>query len=157
MRRKVRKTLKKGAFPSIFPNCPSYLRNATASCQRFSLDDKVGRRIQEAYLKSLAEFKESEAKFTIFTLNCIICIISKLHLVELPVGWVIYRPNYTVILFLKIKYHDEISTIERSIIIDEKLYCKAFYKGTNKIQLSCHLPITDIRSLKISLMKYIII
>ena len=39
------------------------------------------------------------------------------------------------------------STIERSIIIDEKLNGKAFYKETNKIQLSCH-SLTDIGSLE---------
>ena len=70
-----------------------------------------------------------------------------MHLVDLPVGWVIYQPNSATLLFLKIQYHNEISTIERSIIIDEKLYCKAFYKETNKIQLSCH-SFTDIKSLE---------
>ena len=107
--------------------------------------------MHEAYQKSLREkfkekkeFKETEAKFYISTLNC---IQSKLHLVDLPVGWVLYQPNSATILSLKIQYHNEISTIERSIIIDEKLYCKAFYKETNKIKLSCH-SLTDIRSLK---------
>ena len=80
--------------------------------------------------KVLKEFKETEAKYYISTLNS---IHSKLHLVDLPVGWVIYQPNFATILFLKIQYHNEISTIERSIIIDEKLYCKALYKETNKI------------------------
>ena len=32
--------LKKGAVPSIFPNCPSYLTDATVSCQRLSLYGK---------------------------------------------------------------------------------------------------------------------
>ena len=32
--------LKKGAVPRIFPNCPSYLTDTTASCQRLSLYDK---------------------------------------------------------------------------------------------------------------------
>ena len=47
----------------------------------------------------------------------------------------------------KIKNHNEISTIERSIIINDKLYYKAFYKETNKIQLSCH-PLTHKMSLE---------
>ena len=38
-------------------------------------------------------------------------------------------------------------TIESSIIIDKKSQSKAFYKETNKIQLSCH-SLTDIRSLE---------
>ena len=71
--------LKKGAVPSISPNCPSYLTDTPVSYQILSLNDKEERRIQEAYQKSLAEFKETEAKFTISTLNC---INSKLHLVE---------------------------------------------------------------------------
>ena len=69
--------LKKGAVPSIFPNCPSYLTDATASCQRLYLDDKEERRIQETYKKSLAEFKETKAKFTISTLNCIKIVSSR--------------------------------------------------------------------------------
>ena len=32
--------LKKGAVPNILPNRPSYLTDATFSCQRLSLDDK---------------------------------------------------------------------------------------------------------------------
>ena len=100
--------------------------------------------MHEAYQKSLEEFKETEAMFYISTLNC---IHSKLHLVDLPVGWVIYQPNSATILLLKIQYHNEISTIARSIVIDEKLYCKALYKVTNKIQLSCY-SLTNIRSLE---------
>ena len=105
--------------------------------------------MHEAYQKSLEEFKETEAKLYISTLNC---IHFKLHLVDLPVGWVIYQPNSATIVFLKIQYHNEISTIERSIIIYEKLICKAFYKETNKIQYpATHLPISG--HWKISFMK----
>ena len=100
--------------------------------------------MHEAYQKNLEEFEETEAKFYISTLNC---IHSKLHLVDLPVGWVIYQPNSATILFLKIQLYNEISTIEGSIIINEKSYCKAFDKETNKVQLSCH-SLTDIRSLE---------
>ena len=111
--------LKKGVVPSIFSNCPSYLTDSTASCQRLSLYDKEERRMHEAYHRSLEEFKETEAKSSISTLNC---IHPKLHLVDLPVGWVIDQPNSATILFLEFHYDiNEISTIERSIIIDEKL------------------------------------
>ena len=51
--------LKKFAILSIFPNCPSYLTDATVSFRRQSLDDKEERRIQKAYQKSLAEFNET--------------------------------------------------------------------------------------------------
>ena len=61
--------LKKGAALSIFPNCPSYLMDTTASCQRLSLYDKEERRMLETYQESLQEFKETEAKLYIFTLN----------------------------------------------------------------------------------------
>ncbi|KAI6649471.1 hypothetical protein LOD99_11836 [Oopsacas minuta] len=54
-RKKV--ALKKCAVPNIFPNCPSYLTDPTVSCQRLFLDDKEERRIQEAYQRSLADFK----------------------------------------------------------------------------------------------------
>ena len=122
--------LKKGAVPSIFPNCPSYLTDTTASCQRLSLYDNQ---------KSLEEFKETEAKFYISTLNC---IHSKLHLVDLPVGWVIYQPNSATILFLKIQYHNEISTIERSIIIDENFIVRLFIRKQTKFNYpATHLPI----------------
>ena len=142
VRKKV--ALKKCAVPSIFPNCPSYLTDAADRCKRLCLDDKEEKRVQEAYQKSRAEFKETEAKFVISTLNC---IISKLHLIELPKGWLVHRPNCTIILFLKIHYHNEISTVERSIIVDEKLYCKAFYKENNIITLSCN-SFNDIRLLE---------
>ncbi|KAI6652492.1 hypothetical protein LOD99_7506 [Oopsacas minuta] len=57
--------LKKCAVPSIFPNCPSYLTDPTVSYQILYLDDKKESRIQEAYQRRLADFKETEAKFTI--------------------------------------------------------------------------------------------
>ncbi|KAI6648269.1 hypothetical protein LOD99_12078 [Oopsacas minuta] len=44
-RKKV--ALRKFAVPNIFPNCPSYLTDPTATCQRLSLDDKEERRIQK--------------------------------------------------------------------------------------------------------------
>ena len=47
--------------------------------------------MHEVYQKSLEEFKETEAKFSISTLNC---IHSKLHLVDLPVGWVILSTKF---------------------------------------------------------------
>ena len=97
--------------------------------------------MHEAYQKSLEVFKETEAKFSISILNC---IHSKLPLVDLPVGWVIYQPNSATILFLKIQYHKEISTIESSIIIDEQLYCKDFIRKQTKFNYpATHLPISD--------------
>ena len=69
--------LKKGAVPSIFPNCPSYLTDTIVSCQRLSLSDKEEEGMHEAYQKSLDKFKET--KFFISTLNC---IHSKLPLVD---------------------------------------------------------------------------
>ena len=68
VRKKV--ALKKCAVPSIFPNCPSYLTDAADSCKRLCIDEEE-KRIQEAYQKSRADFKETEAKFLISTLNCI--------------------------------------------------------------------------------------
>ena len=66
VRKKV--ALKKCGVPRIFPNCPSYLTDAADRCTRLSLDDKEEKRIQEAYQKSRADFKETEAKFIISTL-----------------------------------------------------------------------------------------
>ena len=137
VRKKV--ALKNCAISSIFPNCHSYLTDAADRCKRLCLGDKEENRIQEAYQKSRAEFKETEAKFVISTLNC---IISKLHLIELPNGWLVHRPNCTIM----IHYHNKTSTVEPSPIVDEKLYCKAFYKENNRITLSCN-SFNDIRLL----------
>ena len=51
------------------------------------------------------------------------------------------------LLFLKIHFQNDVSTIERSVIIDENLLCKAFYKQTNQIRLNYHV-VRDIRSLE---------
>ena len=141
-RKKV--VLKKFAVPSIFPNCPTYFTDAVAKTQRLSLDDKEEKRMQDVYKKSRAEFQETEAKFMISSLSC---IISKLHMIELPNGWLFHRPDSSNILFLKIHFSNEVSTIERYIIVDESLFCKSFYKEKNKIQLSSS-SINDIRLLE---------
>ena len=141
-RKKV--VLKKFAVPSIFPNCPTYFTDAVAKTQRLSLDDKEEKRMQDVYKKSRAEFQETEAKFMISSLSC---IISKLHMIELPNGWLFHRPDSSNILFLKIHFSNEVSTIERYIIVDESLFCKSFYIEKNKIQLSSS-SINDIRLLE---------
>ncbi|KAI6652380.1 hypothetical protein LOD99_7394 [Oopsacas minuta] len=141
-RKKV--VLKKFAVPSIFPNCPTYFTDAVAKTQRLSLDDKEEKRMQDVYKKSRTEFQETEAKFRISSLSC---IISKLHMIELPNDWLFHRPDSSNILFLKIQFCDEVSTIERYIIVDESLFCKSFYKEKNKIQLSSS-SINDIRLLE---------
>ena len=100
--------------------------------------------MQDAYKKSRAEFQETGAKFMISNLSC---IISKLHLMELPNGWLFHCPDSSNILFLKIHFYNEVSTFERYIIVDVSLFCKAFYKEKNKIQLSSS-KLNDIRLLE---------
>ncbi|KAI6661731.1 hypothetical protein LOD99_9866 [Oopsacas minuta] len=143
MRRK-KVVLKKFAVPSIFPNCPTYFTDAVAKTQKLTLDDKEEKGMQNVYKKSRTEFQETEAKFRISSLSC---IISELHMIELPNGWLFHRPDSSNILFLKIQFCDEVSTIERYIIVDESLFCKSFYKEKNKIQLSSS-SINDIRLLE---------
>ena len=68
--------LKKGAVPNIFPNCPSYLTDTTASCQRLSLYDKEEKRMHEAYKKVLKNSKKLRLSFLfplliVFILNCL--------------------------------------------------------------------------------------
>ena len=58
-----------------------------------------------------------------------------------------HQPNFNTIIFLKIQFDSNVSTIDRSIIVDENLFCKAFYRQTYKIELSCH-TLNDIRSLE---------
>ncbi|KAI6651448.1 hypothetical protein LOD99_5255 [Oopsacas minuta] len=100
---------KKFAVLSIFPNCPTYFTDAVAKTQRLSLDDKEEKRMQDVHKKSRAEFQQTKAKFMISSLSC---ITSKLHMIELPNGWLFHRPDSSNILFLKIQFCDEVSTIE---------------------------------------------
>ena len=137
-------TLKKSAVPSIFPNCPSYLTDVATKPQRLSWHDKEQKRVQEACEKSRIDHGETEAKFIVSTLSC---IFSKLYLIQLPNGWLTHQPNFNTIIFLKIQFDSNVSTIDRSIIVDENLFCKAFYRQTYKIELSCH-TFNDIRSLE---------
>ncbi|KAI6649517.1 hypothetical protein LOD99_11882 [Oopsacas minuta] len=93
--------LKKFAVPSIFPNCPTYFTDTVAKTQTLSLDDKEEKRMQDVYKKSRAEFQETEAKFMISSLSC---IISKLHMIELPNGWLFYRPDSSTCYFLRFNF-----------------------------------------------------
>ena len=138
-----RVVLKKFAIPSIFPNCPAYLTDAVKP-RRLTQDDREEKRMQEVYKRSRTDFEETQAKFLITNLSC---IISKLHLIELPDGWLLHRPNSFSILFLKINLCNEIPTVERSIVVDENLFCRALYKGTNKINLASN-SLFDIRVLE---------
>ena len=115
-------SLNRFAVPSIFPNCPNYLTDITVKPQRLSRADKEEKMMQSAYKESRIDNKENDAKFFVATLDC---IISKLSQIELPNGWLCHRPNPSTILFLKIHFYDEISTIDRSIIINQNLICKA--------------------------------
>ena len=81
--------LKKFAIPSIFPNCPAYLTDAVKP-RRLTQDDRKEKRMQEVYKRSSTDIEETQAKFLITNLSC---IISKLHLIELPDGWLFHRPN----------------------------------------------------------------
>ena len=138
-----RVVLKKFAIPSIFHSCPAYLTDDVKP-RRLTQDDREEKRMQEVYKRSRTDFEETQAKFLITNLSC---IISKLHLIELPDGWLFHRPNSFSILFLKINLCNEIPTIERSIVVDENLFCKALYKGTNKINLAFN-SLFDIRVLE---------
>ena len=137
-------SLKKSAVPCIFPNCPIYLTDTATKPQRHSLQDKEEERMQEAYRRSRKDFEEAEAKFIVNSLNC---IISKLHLITLPINWLVHRHDCNTLLFLKIHFQNDVSTIERSVIIDDNLLCKAFYKQSNQIRLNYHV-VRDIRSLE---------
>ena len=117
-------TLNKSAVPSIFPNCPSYLTDVATKPKRLSWHDKEQKRVQEAYEKSLIDHGETEAKFIVSTPRC---IFSKLNLIQLPNAWFTHQPNFNTIIFLKIQFDNEVSlTIDRSIIVDENVFCKAF-------------------------------
>ena len=137
-------SLKKSAVPCIFPNCPIYLTDTATKPQRHSLEDKEEERMQEVYRRSRKDFEEAEAKFTVNSFNC---IISKLHLISLPINWLVHRHDCNTLLFLKIHFQNDVSTIERSVIIDENLLCNAFYKQTNQIGLNYNV-VRDIRSLE---------
>ena len=137
-------SLNRCAVPSIFPNCPEYLTDITVKPQRLSRADKEEKMMQSAYKESLIDNKENDAKFFVATLDC---IISKLSQIELPNGWLSHRPNPSTILFLKIHFNGEINIIDRSIIIDQNLICKALYKETHKIQLSYYV-LNDMRLLE---------
>ena len=116
-------TLKKSAISSIFPNCPSYLTDVATKPKRLSWHDKDQKRVQEPYDKSLIDHGETEAKFILSTR----CIFSKLNLIQLPNAWLTHQPNSNTIIFLKIQFDNDVSTtIDRSIIVDENVFCQAF-------------------------------
>ena len=77
--------------PRIFPDGPKYL--TAVKPQRLNLEFKEESTIRDAYQKSLADFKEAEAKFIIYILHCI------------HSNWLlVHQPYYNIVLFLKIRY-----------------------------------------------------
>ena len=142
-----RVALKKGAVPSIFPNCPSYLSGSNSKPKRLSKDDKERLMMETAYTQSLTDNEETVDKFLIDSFSD---LLSKLHLIDLRNGWISHHSEDNSLHFLKILITDSGPIIERSVLIDHDLFIRAF--GINNIPICIsRISINDTRQIESSL------
>ena len=114
-------TLKKGAVPSIFPNCPSYLSKSNSNPKRLSKDDKERLRMEAIHNQSIVDNEEITDKFLVDSFSE---LLSKLHLIDFRNGWISHHSENNPLYFLKIDISDSGPIINRSISIDHDLFIK---------------------------------
>ena len=136
--------LKKTAVPSIFPNCPSYLSEFNSKPKRLCLDDKERLLMESAYSKSITDNEETVDKFLV---NSYSDLLSKLNLIDLPNGWITNVSNNTPLFFIKIVILETGPFIDRSVLVNDDLYIKAFDNKNVTIPIS-RIFINDTRQVE---------
>ena len=100
--------------------------------------------MESAYSKSITDNEETVDKFLV---NSYSDLLSKLNLIDLPNGWITNVSNNTHLFFIKIVILETGPFIDRSVLVNDDLYIKAFDNKNVTIPIS-RIFINDTRQVE---------
>ena len=107
--------------------------------------------MESAYSRSITDNEET---VDMFLVNSYSDLLSKLNLIHLRNGWITHVSDNNPLFFIKIIILETGPFIDRSVLVDDNLYIKAFDNKNATIPIS-RISINDTRKLRPSSMKLI--
>ena len=89
--------------------------------------------MKSAYSKSITDNEETVDKFLV---NSYSDLLSKLNLIDLPNGWITHVSDNAPLFFIKIIILKTGTSIDRSLLVNDNLYIKAFDNRNVTIPIS---------------------
>ena len=100
--------------------------------------------MESAYSKSIPDNKETVDKFLV---NSYSDLLSKLNLIDLRNGWITRVSDNNPLFFIKITILETGPFIDRSVLVDDNLYIKAFDNKNATIPIS-RISVNDTRQVE---------